>query len=223
MLTLEIMKAMWPQGNARVPGLVEGIVSSAPAVFTKYGLNNDLVVAHAMAQFSHECGAGTEMVEKIHYTADRACQVWDNRFSNPADCYTKVGSSEGDPDFYKKLINYVYGGRYGNRPGTDDGTTFIGRGLSQVTFRGNYETLGKTLGLDLVGHPELVNDPAHALECGVADFIQCGCLPFAQADDVRGVTQKLNGGHEGLDERKAWLARWKAALASSGISMQAAT
>jgi murein L,D-transpeptidase YcbB/YkuD len=43
----------------------------------------------------------------------------------------------------------------------------------------------------LVNEPEVVNAPANALECGVADFIICGCLAFAQADDVSGVTVHL--------------------------------
>src|SRR5215471_9523110 len=99
MLTLEIMHTMWPHGDNRVGGLIEGIVAAAPAIFAKYGLNSDLLIAHAMAQFSHECGAGNEMQENIKYTAARACQVWPGRFSSEADCYTKVGSSPGDPDF----------------------------------------------------------------------------------------------------------------------------
>lgn len=212
MVTLEVMNTMWPHGNSRVPGLIEGIVSAAPAVFAKYGLNSDLEIAHAMAQFSHECGGGTEMKENINYTPERACQVWPSRFSNPADCLAKVGSFPGDPDFPRKLIDNVYGGRNGNRPATNDGSVFIGRGLSQVTGRGNYDALGAKVGLDLVNDPELVNEPANALECGVADFVICGCLPFAQADDVKGVTKRLNGGLTGLDQRAVWLTRWKAVL-----------
>lgn len=212
MLTLEIMQAMWPRGNAKVPGLVEGIVATAPAVFAKYGLNSDLAIAHAMAQFSHECGAGADMEENINYTAKRACQVWPSRFSSEADCLAKVGSFAGDPDFRFKLIDSVYGGRNGNRPGTHDGTAFIGRGLSQLTGRGNYEAVGAKVGLDLVNHPELVKVPANTLECGVADFVRCGCLAPAEADDVVVVTKRLNGGLIGLDERKAWLKRWKTVL-----------
>jgi putative chitinase len=212
MLTLEIMQTMWPNGDDKVPGLLDGIVAAAPAVFSKFGLNGDLVIAHAMAQFSHECDAGTEMVENINYTAKRACQVWPNRFKSEADCYAKVGSFEGDPAFPVKLIDNVYGGRNGNVPGTHDGSVFIGRGLSQVTGRGNYGALGATVGLDLASQPDLVNTPGNALECGVGDFILCGCLPFAAVDDVIGVTKSLNGGLTGLDERKKWLARWKTAL-----------
>jgi putative chitinase len=100
---------------------------------------------------------------------------------------------------------------------------FIGRGLSQVTGRGNYEALGAKVGLDLADHPDLVNDPANALECGVADFVICGCLPFAEADDVSGVTRRLNGGLTGLEERIGWLARWKAALGGGSLSWHTAT
>jgi putative chitinase len=181
------------------------------------------VIAHAMAQFSHECGAGSAMIENINYTPERACQVWPSRFSSAADCLAKVKSFAGDPDFHTKLIDSAYGGRNGNRPNTHDGSFFIGRGLSQVTGRGNYEALGAKVGLDLVNSPDLVKDPAHALECGVADFVLCGCLPFAEADDVLNVTKRLNGGTTGLDERKAWLTRWKTALGVQSASSQAAT
>ncbi len=223
MLTLEIVHDLWPNGNHSVPGLVEGIVAAAPAAFPKYGLNSNLVIAHAMAQFSHECGAGSEMTENINYTAKRACQVWHSRFQSEADCLSKVGSFADDPDFPIKLMDNVYGGRNGNQPGTHDGSTYIGRGLSQVTGRGNYQALGARLSLDLVNGPDLVNAPANALECAVADFIMCGCLPFAQADDVSGVTMRLNGGLTGLDERKLWLARWKTALGGQNPVLHSTT
>ena len=69
----------------------------------------------------------------------------------------------------------------------------------------------------VVNHPDLVNDPRRFLECGVADFVLCGCLPFAKADDVLDVTRRLNGGTVGLAQRQAWLAKWKAALGSAPI------
>jgi hypothetical protein len=71
-------------------------------------------------------------------------------------------------------------------------------------------------GIDVVTNPDLVNDPSQFLECAVADFVICGCLPFAAADDIQGVTKHLNGGFIGLDQRTVWLARWKTALSSAG-------
>jgi putative chitinase len=172
-----------------------------------------------MAQGSHECGAGFEPVENIRYTAERACQVWPGRFGSAADCYRKVGSHAGDPQFPIKLIDSVYGNRMGNRPGTHDGSTFIGRGFSQTTGRDEYDRLGKMVGLDLVNHPELLIDPVHFLECGVANFILCGCLPCAKANDVLNVTRRLNGGTVGLSERTQWLAKWKAELGSTPVTL----
>jgi putative chitinase len=215
MLTEAILRKMWPQGDKKVPGLVHGIAASAPAVFAKYGIKDDAVIAQMMAQFSHECGAGLEMTENINYTAERAAEVWPSRFKNAADCYAKVGSYPGDPDFHGKLIDSVYGTRMGNRPGTHDGRNYIGRGLSQVTGREGYQKLGEKISLPLLDQPGLVTSPEHALEAGVADFILCGCLPYAERDDVIEVTKHLNGGTVGLAERKEWLARWRVALQGS--------
>jgi len=222
MLTERILRAMWPNGDSASPGLLAAAAADAATVFRDNGLSSDLHVAHAMAQFHVECGSGAEMTENINYTPERACRVWPTRFADAADCLQKVGSFTGDPDFKIKLIDNVYGGRNGNRPGTHDGSTFIGRGLSQVTGRGNYEALATTLDdrLDLVNQPDLVNAAANALECGVADFVMCGCLPHAAQDDLLGVSALLNLGHlvndpskvVGFAARKGALHLWKLAL-----------
>jgi putative chitinase len=117
----------------------------------------------------------------------------------------------------RALANKVYNGRMGNASGSDDGWNFRGRGAAQTTGREGYARLAKATGLDLVNHPDLVNDPKRFLECGVADFILCGCLPFAKADDVLNVTRRLNGGTVGLAQRQTWLAQWKAALGSGPV------
>lgn len=224
MITQDILDRLWPQGDHKIPGLRAGIVNAAPRVFVKYGIKNDLVIAHMMAQFSHECGAGLEMTENVNYTAERAAQVWPLRandvnahrhFANADDCYKKCSSFPGDPLFHKKLIDLVYGTRMGNRPGTDDGWNFIGRGLPQTTGRDGYTKLQQTTGLPLLDNPNMVSDPANALECGVSDFINCGCLPWAENDNVLEVTEHLNGGTVGLEEREQWLAKWKAVLKGS--------
>jgi putative chitinase len=206
----EALSRLWPTGDAKIPGLRAGIVAAAPAVFAKYGIDTPLVAAHVMAQISHECGAGREVVENLNYTAARMMQVWPRRF--PA--LAMAAPYAGNP---RALANKVYNGRMGNAAGSDDGWKFRGRGASQTTGREGYARLARATGLDLLDHPDLVNDPQHFLECGVADFVLCGCLPFAKADDMVNVTRRLNGGTVGLAQRQAWLAKWKAALGSGPL------
>jgi len=205
MFDTNILRRLWPLGDKRIPGLIEGVVSSAPTVFAKYKADAPLVVAHAMAQFSHECEGGTAIVENLNYSADGLIKTWPTRFDQE-----NAASFAYQPE---KIANKVYNGRMGNRLNTDDGWVFRGRGPSQTTGRSSYERLGEIVQLDLASHPELINDPAHFIECGVADFaVICGCIPPAEQDNIVKVTRCLNGGYIGLADRTAWLAKWKDAL-----------
>lgn len=210
MLTLEIMHRLWPHGDQHIPGLIEGIVNSAPAIFPKYGFTTALIVAHAMAQFSEECGSGLEMIENMNYTATRLRQVFPTHFT--------LSMAERYAHNSRMVADIAYGGRMGNAPPpSDDGYNYRGAGLSQVTGREGVETLQKVLdaheaGFNVVEDPTLIIDPEHTLECGVADFVACGCLPYAEHDDIMGVTRRLNGGTNGLAERRRQLAIWKRAL-----------
>ncbi len=210
MLTLENMQHRWPHGNQHYPGLLEGVVAAAPAVFHKYGLATPLVVAHAMAQFSTECGQGLEMVESLNYSEQGLLKFFPTHFT--PEMAARWAHNE------KMIGTIAYGGRMGNAPPpSTDGYDFRGAGFAQTTGRAGYKALQATLnkfnaGFDILAQPRLIISPEHALECGVADFIACNCLPPSQADDVRAVTHALNGGYNGLDERTRQLALWKAEL-----------
>ena len=201
---------LWPNGDRLIPGLKDGIAAAAATVFPKYGINSNLLVAHVMAQGSLECGAGVEVEENLSYSAQRMTQVWPSRFPT-------INSAIPFAHNPRLLANKVYNGRMGNALNSNDGWNYRGRGFTQTTGLQGYVKLMDFLAkggvkLDLLHHPELVNDPEHFLECGVADFILCGCLPWAEADNVVKVTLHLNGGYTGLADRITWLRRWKLAL-----------
>ena len=196
---------LWPNGDKLIPGLRDGIANAAPTVFPKYGIDSDLLIAHFMAQVSMECGAGTEVVENLNYSAPRMVEVWPSRFPN-------IGAAIPYAHNPRLLGNKVYNGRMGNALNSNDGYWYRGRGASQTTGRAGYAALAARVELSLIDSPDLVNAPEHFLECGAADFILCGCLPWAQADNVVQVTHHLNGGYTGLSDRITWLHRWKAAL-----------
>lgn len=220
MITEQLMRRMWPNGDEHIPGLRKAIAETSERVFQKYGITTPLQVAHLMAQVSHECGAGHDVVENLSYSARRMTQVWPSRFPSVASAIPYANNP-------RKLANNVYGSRMGNHRGTDDGYNFRGRGASQTTGRDGYARLAQKTGLDLLNDPDLVNDPDHFLECGVADFIICGCLPYCSPKpglpdgDIRGVTHHLNGGYVGLSQRQAWFAKWKAALRTAPVALVA--
>lgn len=201
-----VLLRLWPNGDQKVPGLRAGIAATAPAVFAKYGFS-PLVIAHVMAQISHECGAGTELVENLNYSAQGLVKTWPSRFPSIAAALPFAHKPEA-------IANKVYNGRMGNRAGSGDGWLFRGRGGTNTTGHDGYYALAKKMALDLLNDPDQVNKPDLFLECAVVDFILCGCVPYAQRDDLRGETHHLNGGLIGLAERGAWLKRWKSALAA---------
>lgn len=201
---------LWPDGDMRIPGLRDAIAKAAPTVFPKYGIDSNLLVAHLMAQGSLECGAGVEVEENLNYSAQRMTEVWPSRFPS-------VNSAVPFAHNPRLLANKVYNGRMGNALNSNDGWNYRGRGFTQTTGLEGYVKLQDFLAkqgviLDLLHHPELVNDPEHFLECGAADFILCNCLQFAKEDNAAKVTLHLNGGYTDLSDRILWLRKWKAAL-----------
>lgn len=213
-LTLAHLQTLWPHGDQHIPGLIEGVAATSPAVFEKYKITMPLVAAIMMAQFSEECGAGLEMQENMNYSAEGLLRTFPRHFSPGL-----AAKAAHNP---MMIAEIAYGGRMGNAPPpSTDGWVYRGQGLSQVTGKGihtpptpdeGYAALGKAVGADLVANPGWLVDPQHALECGVADFVLCGCLPFAENGDVLGVTKHLNGGTNGLAERERWTGLWRRAL-----------
>lgn len=107
-------------------------------------------------------------VEDLTYTTvARLRQVWPRRFPNNAAAAPYVRNA-------RALANLVYGGRLGNRPGTDDGWNYRGRGQSHITGLDNYIRADRELGLGgaLVADPDLARRPdlaARILVIGMRD------------------------------------------------------
>jgi len=102
--------------------------------------------------------------------------------------------------------------RLGNTPEADgDGQKFKGRGLIQITGRGNYEAASKGLGLDLIATPELLELPQYAVKSACWWWNGHGLNAIADANDFRRITKIINGGYNGLASREAF---YKVALST---------
>lgn len=93
-----------------------------------------------------------------------------------------------------------------------DGVRYKGRGLIQLTGRRNYREIGARLGLDLEAEPDLALDPKTSLTIAAEYWDSRDINSLADQDDLIAVTRAINGGLNGLDDRRACLDRAKTAL-----------
>lgn len=93
-----------------------------------------------------------------------------------------------------------------------DGRRFKGRGLIQITGRSNYLACGEALGIDLIAAPTRLAE--YDLACLSAGWFwsKNQINPHADRDDVERVTRIINGGLNGFEDRKYYLAAAKDVL-----------
>ena len=84
-----------------------------------------------------------------------------------------------------------------------DGVRFKGRGPIQITGRANYRTFGRAIGIDIESHPEIAAVPSIGLHLALEYWKSRNLNALADADDIAGITRKINGGLNGFDDRKA--------------------
>ena len=117
----------------------------------------------AMAQIQAECGFKPRS-ENLNYRASTLRRVFPTRVRSDAFAQELVAAGPA------AIGNTLYGNRYGNAQ--NEGYKYRGRGLIQLTFKGNYETYGRKAGHpEIIQNPDLVNDPEIAVRIACA-YIQ---------------------------------------------------
>lgn len=128
----------------------------------------------------------------------------------------QIGHESGSLVYVKELGGPRYFAKYDGRkdlgntqPG--DGARFAGRGLIQVTGRSNYAKASQALFGDdrLLRTPELLEQPAWAAKSAVWFWSSRNLNALADADRFTDMTKVINGGTNGLEDRKA---RYRLAL-----------
>lgn len=181
---------------------IEDVLPRWQAALDRVGITASRTrLAFFFANIEHECGGFTikNLTENINYTAERAAQIWPSRFPDAAAVRAKFGTA---PGWQLAMFDSVYGSRMGNRPGTHDGSRYIGRGGPQWTGRDGYEALQRLTGLPAVERPEVAADLSMQPEVCAAFWQWKGLNARADADDFKGCVKLWNGGLIGLDDRQ---------------------
>lgn len=120
----------------------------------------------------------------------------------------QIAHESGELRYVKEIASgSAYEGRkdLGNtQPG--DGMKYKGRGLIQITGRNNYADCGKSLGVDLITNPELLETNDLACRSAAWFWASHGLNDLADKGDFERITKRINGGTNGIKQRYAYLA-----------------
>jgi putative chitinase len=122
-----------------------------------------------------------------------------------------------ETDDFHTLTEYASGSAYewrqdlGNTQ-VGDGPRYKGRGIFQLTGRANYASMSAKLGVDLVNNPDLAASPKYAVIIAFEYWKSRNLNPLADLDNVIAITERINGGHNGLAERTNYLRMMKSLI-----------
>lgn len=189
-----------------IDGLPEPWRLALEPAFVAYEVNTPLRLAHFLAQVSEESRGFTRLEENLNYTAARLVQVWPTHFSTIEAATAYAGNPH-------KLADHVYANRLGNGAEiSGDGYRFRGRGLIMTTFRDNYARIQEALSIPVLTCPDMLCTKGQASMAAGLYWSDRKLNALADKDDINGITHAVNGGLNGLDQRKIKLAGFKAAL-----------
>ena len=164
------------------------------------------IMPHAPKDIDGDVSVLNEWAEKFHV----------NTPLRMAHFLAQIAHESGELRYTEELASgKQYEGRkdLGNtQPG--DGVRFKGRGYIQITGRANYQAYqdsGYCVG-NLMAHPEWLCKSPGRMKSALWFFSTRGCLRYADNDDVTKVTKIINGGTNGIAQRKYYLRMAKRVL-----------
>lgn len=177
------------------------------ATLETFEINTPERIRMFLAQIAVESNQLSATRENMNYSVKRLMEVFPKYFKNEADAKKVHAAGQA------AIANRVYGDRMGNRgEDSNDGWNYRGGGPIQLTGRDNYVATAIGLGIELGGYPEIIEDPANGMNAAGYFWYRNGLNAIADKEDVLAATKRINGGTNGLAERKAAYARAQKAI-----------
>ncbi|MBP2197205.1 glycoside hydrolase family 19 protein [Pantoea cypripedii] len=187
---------------------------SVAAAMADFQINTPLRQAHFLAQTGHESAGFTKVEEGLNYSENALTSMFRNRIT--AEQARAYGRNAMHAANQPMIASIIYANRNGNGDvKSGDGYRYRGRGLIQITGKANYAALVKQLSADIVANPDLLTGYQMAAASAAAWWKNHGLNELADSDDVDRITRIINGGTNGLDDRKSRLTKAKGILCST--------
>ena len=174
------------------------VIAQIPDTAARFGITNNLRLAHFLSQCGHESGGWKAVRENLNYSAKGLLGIFKKYFPNSAT----AAAYERKPE---KIANRVYASRMGNGgEASGDGYKFRGRGYIQLTGKENYTRFDATVPENILADPDLVATKyplASAAFFFNSNKLWAICDKGADGATVTAVTKRVNGGTIGLNDR----------------------
>jgi predicted chitinase len=153
-----------PTVKGKVPESKKNIVTKIVELAKKNGITDRERLTCILAVAGGETQWNPGKSEDFSYSLSRAREVFGSHIpKNQTTALKYIPKEKGGSGSQEKLANLLYGGRYGN--GSNEGWKYRGRGMTQITFKGNYTNVQNKLVSkffpnkgNIVTNPDLVND-----------------------------------------------------------------
>jgi len=128
--------------------------------------------------------------------------------------FAQIAHESGGFKYLTELGNRSYFDKYEGRKDLGniqkgDGYKFRGRGYIQVTGRANYTELSKDTKIDFISNPDILSQEVNAMVSALWYWNKRKLNQFADLDDIKTITKKINGGYNGLKDRQKYLTQYK--------------
>lgn len=148
-----------------------------------------------IGQFSYESNHFKSLEENLNYRPETLMQLWPKRFPTMEEAMKYAHKPE-------LIANHIYSNRMGNRDeASGDGWRFRGSAICQLTGHDNFWHAGQALGVDLVKNPDIARAPQYAALIGGWFWSTHGCNQLAQQKNYNALTERINGGLFGAEQR----------------------
>lgn len=190
----------------------------------KAGFRDNKTLALALAMARKETGGYQSTVENTNWSAPTLLKY----FKNIPDAATAQKVAAMSP---VERAMYVYGRApkgpaLGNQK-PEDGWTYRGRGLFQLTGKANYEAFKKASGIDVVNHPELVSEDPNVMAESAVWFLKnnAAMKSIAKTGDFDTAVRGINGGNAvpATDERRGFYNDYLNKLRSGELTIPGGT
>lgn len=192
-ITLELLKEICPRTKAVVLAKYVEPLNTIGEHFDLF--ENPKRMAAFLAQIAHESGGFNVTRENLNYSALGLTKTFKKYFPTLeiATPYAKKPAM---------IANKVYANRMLNGPpSSGDGYKFRGRGLIQLTGKENYTRFAKSISKTVDETIAYLETPEGAVASAGWFWNTNKLNIYADKDDFKGLTRRINGGTIGMTDR----------------------